>query len=201
MIPVVKFGSYVLMCENVYLNKRTWHFRRRVPEDVRHLHRKVGRKKPPEYLDFSLKTQNKEEAARKAHEETLRLDRLWAQARSDDTYIPKIELALQTIANAGLQPGVGAIYPDLDPLDTFVGDYLGYQEDSRGRPTGEVRRPNPQQKLTLDILYGAPVPKRLSEARDKHWALGTRPKNKVAQGQFDRAWGGAHAGHGGLLPH
>ncbi|WP_230801812.1 tyrosine-type recombinase/integrase [Seohaeicola saemankumensis] len=59
--------------------------------------------------------------------------------------------------------------------------------------THEPHEPPPvvsaQDKLTLDILYGAPVPKLLSDAKDKHFALGKGPKGKVAKDQFERAWG------------
>ncbi|WYK04048.1 hypothetical protein DWF04_013355 [Cereibacter sphaeroides f. sp. denitrificans] len=47
---------------------------------------------------------------------------------------------------------------------------------------------SPQDKLTLDILFGAPVPRTLTDAREMYLSLGKGPKNPIAQGQFDRAW-------------
>lgn len=42
--------------------------------------------------------------------------------------------------------------------------------------------------MTLGILYGAPIPRTLTDARAKHFALGKGPKGKVAELQFKRAW-------------
>ncbi|TJZ83098.1 hypothetical protein [Paracoccus hibiscisoli] len=35
---------------------------------------------------------------------------------------------------------------------------------------------------------GKAIPRTLSDAKDKHIALGKGPRNKTAQQQFDRAW-------------
>lgn len=88
---------------------------------------------------------------------------------------------------AGLSPGDGGVVDDeglsLPQIDDFREALIGCTEP------GE--RPAPlsaQDKLTLDILHGAPVPKTLEDARELHRSLGKGPKNKVAQGQYDRAW-------------
>jgi integrase len=68
-------------------------------------------------------------------------------------------------------------------VSDFIDRLVGMRE-----PGDPLPRPSPQDKLTIDILYGAPVPRTLSDAREKHFELGMGPKNKIAQGQFERAW-------------
>lgn len=52
------------------------------------------------------------------------------------------------------------------------------------RHDGEIDM-SPQDGLTIDILYGQPMPRALSDARETHMALGKGPKGNVAEQQFE----------------
>lgn len=81
MALLLEFGAFKVMCKHIQLMKNTWYFRRRVPEDVRSLHRHPITKKPQDVLFFSLKTMDKTEAARLADAHTRRQDALWRSHR------------------------------------------------------------------------------------------------------------------------
>lgn len=183
MILLFEFGAYCVMCKHVQLKGNTYYYRRRVPEDVRSIYKKLGNRKLTQ-LFFSLKTTDKAEACRKADVQTRRLDALWQAHREGrkDAADPQVSLAV--LEAADLAPGDGVRYPDNPFLSDFQDMLIGTHEPHEPPPII-----SPQDKLTLDILYGAPVPKLLSDAKDKHFALGKGPKGKVAKDQFDRAWG------------
>ena len=182
MLLLYEIGAYRIMCKHVIQKKNTYYYRRRVPEDVRSLYKRFGKGHVKE-LFFSLKTTDKAEAARKAHAQTLRLDALWQDHREGRPEAADPQVALAVLEAADLTPGDGIRYPDNPFLYDFTDMLRGTLEPHQPPP-----RISPQDRLTLDILYGAPVPKLLSDAKDKHFELGKGPKGKVARQQFDRAW-------------
>lgn len=183
MILLFEVGAYRVMCKHVELKKNTYYYRRRVPEDVRAIYKNLGKGKVVQ-LFFSLKTTDKAMACRRADVQTRRLDALWQAHREGrkDAADPQVSLAV--LEAADLTPGDGLRYPDNPFLSVFQDKVIGTHEPHEPPPVA-----SPQDKLTLDILYGAPVPKMLSDAKDKHFELGKGPKGKVAKDQFTRAWG------------
>ncbi|MDB4112058.1 site-specific integrase [Yoonia sp.] len=164
------------------LKKNTYYYRRRVPIDVRSLYKNLG-KGSVEQLYFSLKTTDKAEAARRADTKTRSLDALWRAHREGNHTAADPQVALAVLEAADLSPGEGIRHPDNPFLSVFTDMLIGTHEPHQPPP-----RVSPQDKLTLDILYGAPVPKLLTDAKDKHFELGKGPKGKVATDQFERAW-------------
>lgn len=171
------------MCQHIQQKQNTWYYRRRVPEDVRTLHRHRTTGKVQTQLFFSLKTMDKREAARLADIETRRLDALWKHHREGGS-VASPDVSLARLKAAGLSPGDGMRYSDLNPVYEFVDDIRGRFEPGEYRP-----QLSEQDQLTIDILNGKPVPKTLSDAKEMHFELGKGPKNKVGQDQFERAWG------------
>lgn len=182
MILLFEAGAYRVMCKHVQLKGNVYYYRRRVPEDVRSLHKRLG-KPPEEQLFFSLKTTDRAEACRRADAHTRRLDALWKAHREGHTSKPDILAALATLELAGFEPGDAVRYPDNPAVDAFLSRYIGQAE-----PDEPPIQPTPHEKLVIDLLYGEPVPKMLSDAKDKHFELGKGPKGKVAENQFKRAW-------------
>jgi integrase len=170
------------MCKHLQLKGNTYYYRRRIPEDVRRLHKKLSGK-AEEQLFFSLKTTDKIEACRRADAHTRRLDALWKGHREGNKTAVDPHVALATLEAARMSPGDAIRYPDSPAISDFMDILVGQHEAHEPQP-----RISPQDKLTLDILHGAPVPKLLSDARDKHFELGKGPKGKVAEAQFERAW-------------
>ena len=176
-------GAFRIMCKHIQAKGNRWYYRRRVPEDVRLLHLDPATRTPKAELFFSLKTGNKTEAARLADAQTRRLDALWKAHRdsSGNTANPLISVAV--LESAGLKPGDGLRYPGHDVISEFVDGLIG------GRDTHEeTPLVSPQDRMTLDLLAGAPVPRTLGDARNKHFELGKGPRGSVAEKQFDRAW-------------
>ena len=176
-------GAYRVMCKHIQLKDNTWYYRRRVPEDVRSLHRDPITKKLRSTLFFSLKTSDKAAAAREADSQTRRLDAFWKAHREGKSVGADPKVSLAKLEAAGLKPGDGERYGDLDPISNFVDDVVGRYEPDEERP-----KVSAQDQLTLDILFGTDIPRTLSDAREKHFALGKGPKGKVAENQFNRAW-------------
>lgn len=177
------------MCQYIVQKKNSavWYYRRRIPAYAQKLYAKAGAKAKKAELFFSLQTTDAAVAAKKADQETRKLDALWSlhKDRAADIADPGVSLA--RLKAAGLSPGDGKVMDDeglsLPQIDAFREAIIGFVEQ------GE--RPAPlsdQDKLTLDILQGALVPKTLRDARELHTSLGKGPKNKIAQGQSDRAW-------------
>ncbi|OOY27921.1 hypothetical protein BMI90_08435 [Thioclava sp. L04-15] len=183
MIVLFETGSIRLMCKHVQLKDNTYYYRRRVPKDVRKLHKDPDSGKPKAQLFFSLKTSDKVEACRQAESHTRRLDALWRAYRERNGAVANPLVALATLEANGLGPGYAKRHPDDPTIDHFLDYYLPSHEAYEPRP-----KLTPQEQLTLDILYGEKVPRTLSEAKEEHFALGKGPKNKVGQQQFDRAW-------------
>lgn len=180
LILLHRSGAFQIMCRHIQLKANTWYYRRRIPADCRGLHRDPVTGKRQTQLFFSLKTGDKAEACRRADSHTRRLDALW-KAHRDGTVDPKVSLA--QLEAAGLKPGDGQRYSDLDPVTTFVDDLLGRHE-----PWEEPSRPTPQSKLTYDILVTGNVPRTLSDAREEHIELGKLSKEPKQIAQFERAW-------------
>lgn len=65
MILLFEAWAYRVMCKHVQLKGNVYYYRRRVPEDVRSLHKRLGRGREAQ-LFFSLKTSDKAEACRRA---------------------------------------------------------------------------------------------------------------------------------------
>jgi hypothetical protein len=182
MVLFFEGGAYRVMCQHVQLKGNVYYYRRRVPKDVRSLHKRLGRG-PQEQLFFSLKTSDKAEACRRADAHTRRLDALWKSHRDGQTNNADVLAALASLELAGFSPGDAVKYPDNPAVDVFLDRLIGQSE-----PDEPPIEPTPQEKLIIDLLYGKPVPKMLSDAKEKHFELGKGPKGKVAEKQFKRAW-------------
>jgi integrase len=92
-------------------------------------------------------------------------------------------VSLAVLEAHGLKPGDGIHHPEVPAISEFVDDLLGRYE-----PWEEPPKASPQDKLTVGILFGAPIPRTLSDAKQIHLDLGKGPKGKTAEGQFNRAW-------------
>ncbi|CAM3308439.1 tyrosine-type recombinase/integrase [Paracoccus nototheniae] len=169
-----------------YIQKKgnVWYFRRRVAVGCEGLHRDA-KGKPQSGLFFSLKTGDQIEAAKRANDHAKRQDALWANHLSSgfgEAVDPKA--ALGRLEAAGLKPGDGLRYPDSTALEDLVQTLTGGPYEP-----GDYRpEPDPQSRLTYDLLMGKQMPRTLSDAQEKHIALGKGPRNKTAQQQYDRAW-------------
>lgn len=169
-----------------YLQKKgnVWYFRRRVRTGCEGLHRD-GNGRPQTVLFFSLKTPDQLQAAKRANEHARRQDALWDNHLSGcatDSVDPKA--ALGRLEAARLRPGDGLRHRDHPVIEQLIEVLTdGPYEQNEYRP-----EPDAQDRLTLDLLMGKQVPRTLSDAKDKHTALGKGPRNKIGQQQFDRAW-------------
>jgi integrase len=170
------------MCKHVQLKGNVYYYRRRIPEDARELH-KVPGSPPPVQLFFSLKTGDKAEASRRADAQTRRLDALWKASREGYPAKGDSHVALATIEAAGFEPGDAERYPNNPAVDVFLDRLVGLRE-----PHEPAIVPTSQQRLVIDLLHGVPVPRFLSDAKEKHFELRKGPRGPVAEKQFDRAW-------------
>jgi site-specific recombinase XerC len=182
MILLFEAGAYRVMCKHVQLKGNVYYYRRRVPEDVRSLHKRLGRGREAQ-LFFSLKTSDKAEACRRADAHTRRLDALWKSHRDGHTNKADVLAALATLELAGFNPGDAVRYPDNPAVDVFLDQLIGQSE-----PDEPPIKPTPQEKLVIDLLYGEPVPKMLSDAKEKYFELGKGPRNRGGEQQFERVW-------------
>lgn len=183
MVILIEAGAFRVMCKYIELKKNRWYYRRRVPDDVQHLHRHETTKKPQAQLYFSLKTADKNTAARLADGQTRRLDALWRAHRYSSGYDPDPLASLAALERAGLQPGDGERHHGRDAITSFVDALVGQYDQDEPRPM-----PSRQDRLTLDILNGGSIPRTLTDAKEKHFELGKGPKSKSGQQQFKRAW-------------
>lgn len=177
------------MAQHIFQKRggNVWYFRRRIPEDVRHLH-PDAKGRPQKEVLFSLRTTDKIEAAKKANDYARRQEALWKAHRDGTGLDTDPKAALGRLEAAGLHPGDGRIVDSegstLPPVDAFITGLLGANDPCEYRPS-----PSPQDRLTVDLLMGKrEVPKTLSDARDKHFALGKGPKSTKAAAPFNRAW-------------
>jgi hypothetical protein len=182
LILMFEAGAYRVMCKHVQLKGNVYYYRRRIPEDARSLQRKLG-KPPQDQLFFSLKTGDKAEACRRADAHTRRLDSLWKSYKDGKLDQPDVLAALATLELAGFEPGDAVRYPGNPAVDVFLDRFIGQNE-----PDEPPIQPSPQEKLVVDLLYGEPIPRLLSDAKEKHFELGKGPKGKVGEQQFERAW-------------
>lgn len=182
MVVIIRSGAFKVMCQHIELKKNTWYYRRRIPAFAQALYRNALTAKRPTQLYFSLKTDDKVVACKAADAETRRLDALWKslQGRSEGAS-GSVSLAL--LEAHGLKPGDGVQHADVPAISEFVDDLLGRYEPGEQPPIASL-----QDKLTVGILFGAPIPRTLSDAKKKHFDLGKGPKNKSAEGLFNRAW-------------
>lgn len=190
MLTLLEFGAFRLMCKYVTQKKNSavWYYRRRIPSDVAKLHINKSTRKADSQIFVSLKTTDKALACKRADEKTRQLDALWASHRGNPRDIVDPAISLARIKAAGLNAGDGKTAIDdqglsLPPIDDFVEALIGIRDTHDDAPPISA-----QDKLTIDILYGAPVPKTLKDAQELYLTLGKGPKNKVGRGQFDRAW-------------
>lgn len=184
MVLLFDSGAFRLSAKYIQKKGNVWYFRRRVAAGCEGLHRDA-KGKPQSGLFFSLKTGDQIEAAKRANDHAKRQDALWANHLSKgDVEGVDPKAALGQLEAVGLKPGDGVRYPDNPVIDRFIEALTGgpyeYKEQ---RPA-----PTPQSSLTLDLLMGKAIPRTLSDAKDKHIALGKGPRNKTGQQQFDRAW-------------
>lgn len=135
-------------------------------------------------LFFSLKTSDQLQAAKRANEHARRQDALWENHLTESAEAVDPKAALGRLEAAGLRPGDGLRHRDNPVIEQLI-EVL---TDGPYEPTEVRKEPTAQDKLTLDFLMGKQVPRTLSDAKDKHTALGKGPRNKIGQQQFDRAW-------------
>lgn len=182
---VLLFDSGAFRLSAKYLQKKgsVWYFRRRVKAGCEGLHRDA-RGKPQSVLFFSLKTSDQREAAKRADSHARRQDALWSNHLKGTADATNPKAALGRLEAVGLRPGDALRYPDNPTIDQFIEELTGGPFE----PWENQPQPSAQDRLTLDLLNGKPIPRTLSDARDKHVELGKGPKNKTAQQQFDRAW-------------
>ena len=183
MVVIIRSGAFTVMCQHIELKKNTWYYRRRIPNFAQSIHKKSPTAKPPQQRYFSLKTSDKMVACKKADAETRKLDALWEAMRNSPENGANPQIALTLLKARGFKPGDALRYPDLPPISDFVDDLVGRYEPSDMPPLV-----SPQDKLAINILYGAPIPRNLSDAKEIHFEMGRGPKGKVAEGQFNRAW-------------
>lgn len=168
-----------------YIQKKgnVWYFRRRIKTGCEGLHRDISGK-PQTVLFFSLKTSDQLQAAKKANEHARRQDALWDSHLNGSAEAVDPKAALGRLEAAGLQPGEGQRYRNNPVIEQFIEALSGGPyEQAEERP-----EPTAQDRLTIDLLMGKQVPRTLSDAKDKHTALGKGPRSKIGQQQFDRAW-------------
>ena len=184
MVLLFDSGAFRLSAKYIQKKGNVWYFRRRVAAGCEGLHRDA-KGKPQSVLFFSLKTGDQLEAAKRANEHARRQDALWGNHLTSDSASAVDPKAAQgRLEAAGLRPGDFLRYPE----DPTISDFI---EALRGGPyeQGDHRpAPTAQDSLTLDLLMGKQIPRTLSDAQEKHIALGKGPRNKTAQQQYDRAW-------------
>lgn len=183
-IVLSESGAYSLKAKYLELREKTWYFRRRVPADVQRLY--PDRRTQ---IFFSLKTSDPRQAARLAHQAALEQNAAWKAFRSGHDVVGR-ELQLAAVATLGaydLSPGQHREYDryGLEP-DAFL-DELRYlsQEDN-----GQIVPENlpPHYALASRLYYGEALIPTLTDARDKHFALGLGPKGEKSRPQFDNAF-------------
>jgi len=183
VVTLFEVGAFMIICKHIQRKGNRWYYRRRIPNFARNLHYGGKTNKERTEIYFSLKTVELNEAARLADIETRKLDALWKAAANNDQHSVNPLLSIATLEQAGLAPGDGERHPEADAIDDFRDRLLGMREP--GDPPARV---SAQNRLTLDILYGKPIPRTLEDARRKHFELGKGPSNNIAEGQFNRAW-------------
>jgi integrase len=183
VVVFIRSGAFTVMCRHIELKKNTWYYRRRIPTCARAVHKTSPDAKTPTQVYFSLMTSDKMAACKKADTETRRLDALWGVLRNARTEGANAQVALAVLEARGFKPGDAIRYRDEPPISDFIDDLVGRYE-----PFEEPPIVSAQDKLTIGILYGAPIPRTLSDAKQKHFELGKGPRGKVAEGAFNRAW-------------
>jgi hypothetical protein len=183
VVLLFELGAFRLSAKYIQKKGNVWYFRRRVKAGCEGLQRNAAGK-PQSVLFFSLKTGDQLEAAKRANEHAKRQDAMWDNHLSGTAEAIDPKAALGRLEAAGQRPGDGLRYPDSPVIDQLVEALSGGSYEQR------EYRPEPlaQDRLTLDLLMGKSIPRTLSDAKDKHIALGKGPRNKTAQQQFDRAW-------------
>jgi hypothetical protein len=132
-------------------------------------------------------TTEKAEACRRADAETRRLNAYWKADREGLNEQADVLVALAALSAAGLKPGDGvrfAHHPVMGDVVLDYGDALIGLRDPHDPPPSV----SPQDRLKIEILRGAPIPRTRTDAKDKHFELVKGPKNKVGRDQFVRAW-------------
>ncbi len=183
MVVIIRSGAFKVMCQHIELKKNTWYYRRRIPNHAQAFHKTSPSAKLPQQFYFSLKTADKMVACKKADAETRKLDALWEELRNGPDKVASSKVALAQLEARGLNPGDAVRYPDVPAISDFVDDLVGRYE-----PWQEPPEVSSQDKLTISILNGAPIPRTLSDAKQIHFDLGKGPQGKIAEGQFNRAW-------------
>ncbi|WP_347310072.1 DUF6538 domain-containing protein [Defluviimonas sp. SAOS-178_SWC] len=177
-------GAYTLKAKYLQRRDNTWYFRRRVPSDVqRHYPDK------PNQIFVSLKTSDPRKAATLAHQLALEQNTFWKSCRSGQDVVGKdLQLAaMQTLKSFGLAPGQHREFErlGLEP-DQFLDELRYLSQDEEGRIVSDALPP--QYALAVKLYYGETLPPTLTDARDKHFALGLGPKGGKSRPQFDNAF-------------
>lgn len=135
LILLFEFGAFRIMCKHIQLKDITWYYRRRIPEDVKNLHRNPVTRKLTTILFFSLKTSDIKVAAREADSQTRRLDALWQNHREGLSFDANVQVSLATLKSAGLEPSDGSDNPDHDRISNLVDDLVGRYEPDEPAPS------------------------------------------------------------------
>lgn len=183
MVFVIRSGAFKVMCQHIQQKNDVWYYRRRIPEHARFLYIARSNGKKPTQVFESLKTTDRMEACRRADAKTRELDAIWAALKNKSLGEANPYVSLAQLEAKGIQPGDGQRYPDHPVISDLVDELVGLRQPDEPMP-----KVLPQDKLTIGILYGEPIPKLLSDAKRMHFSLGKGPKGKVAEGQFNRAW-------------
>ena len=188
---VASSGALRIMVQHIEQKKNTWYFKRRIPRDVLKRYPEHAGKKEAT-LFFLLKTKDAMEAAVKANAIAAQQDKEWVAFRANGG---QSESTLDTAALAllkafGLAQGVATKKfqtPEealgLEHFHDHLFSTAPYGLEDQVRP----KLPLIEQRA-LDLSNGAPRWRTLSDAKDKHFALGGRPKGKQSAAQFNLAW-------------
>ena len=159
-ITLYDHGAFVLQAKYVELRKNTYYFRRRIPDDVRHMY------PDKRTIDFvSLKTKDPKIAAQRAHQRAAEQDAYWRAIRAGQPHTSKEtrDSALALLKSYNLKPSQHAEYEryGLDP-----DDFLDELRHRSGSGTGEIDVNGLQEyeKLAADLFYGEKVMPFFSDA-------------------------------------
>ncbi|HQU70356.1 MAG TPA: tyrosine-type recombinase/integrase [Albidovulum sp.] len=183
-VVICESGAYRVKAKYLELRDNTWYFRRRIPADVRRHY-----PKKPTQIFVSLKTSDARQAAKLAHHKALEQDAFWGACRSGQPVVGReTRLAASTVLDAyGLKPGQHKEYErlGLEP-DDFLNELRHQSQDDEGHIVLEAL--SPDYALATKLFYGEKVAPNLTDARDKHFALGLGARGEKSRQQFDNAF-------------
>jgi integrase len=177
-------GAFTVKVKYIEPREGIWYFRRRIPHDLRkHYPSREAQ------IFCSLKTRDVTRAAKLANQMASEQDALWRSLRENaELSGPELKASAAAILQQhGLRPGQYQEYRQhkLEP-DEFL-DQLRYMSQTDDGSISADDLPD-NYRLAADLFYGKTLTPTLSEARDKHFALGKGPKGDKALAQFNNAY-------------